>query len=237
MLTRGNHKLGGRLIWSFSLPSARPDICTGMTDLCRHHCYSRRLESIRPAMRARYEANWRLSRSPAFERRVRAFLVAHGVAVVRLHVGGDFPTWRYARRWLRIMRRMRRVRFFCYTRAWRDAAIRPLLRRMARLGNVRVWYSCDRETGLPSEVPARVRLAWLQTGPGDQPPPGTGLVFRVRGLRSRPAGLLGGARVCPAEDGQPRPQPVTCERCGLCWHPLPEDRPPRFPLPVVRPPG
>src|SRR4051812_22731670 len=79
MLTRGNHKLGGRLIWSFSLPSGRPDICTGMSELCRRHCYSLRLEGIRPAMRARYEANYRLSQSPAFERRVRAFLVAHGI--------------------------------------------------------------------------------------------------------------------------------------------------------------
>ena len=33
MLTQGNHKLGGRLIWSFSLPSADATICTGMSGL------------------------------------------------------------------------------------------------------------------------------------------------------------------------------------------------------------
>jgi hypothetical protein len=90
MLSAGNHKLGGRLIWSFSLPSGRPEICTGMSSLCQRHCYARRLEAIRPAMRARYQANYLLSLSPRFVRRVLAFLVCHEVAVVRLHVGGDF---------------------------------------------------------------------------------------------------------------------------------------------------
>lgn len=237
MLTRGNHKLGGRLIWSFSLPSARPQICTGMTSLCRHHCYARRLERFRPVLRDRYEANYRLSQSSTFERRVRAFLVAHAVAVVRLHVGGDFAGASYARRWLRVMRRMRQVRFYSYTRAWRDDTIRPVLERMAGLTNCRLWYSCDAETGVPPVVPPRVRLAWLQADEGDLPPPGTDLVFRIRSLRRRPASHPGDAPVCPAEDGQARPQPVTCEHCGVCWLPLPDDTPGRQPLPIVPPPG
>jgi len=62
MLSLGNKKLGGGLIWSFSLPSGRPDVYTGMSGLCRRHCYSRRLEGHRPTVLARYEANWRLSR-------------------------------------------------------------------------------------------------------------------------------------------------------------------------------
>jgi hypothetical protein len=86
MLSAGNRQLGGPLICGFSLPSVRPDVCTGMTALCQEHCYARRLEALRPAVRARSEANLRLSRSPRFVRRVLAFLVAHQVAVVRLHL-------------------------------------------------------------------------------------------------------------------------------------------------------
>ena len=237
MLTQGNHKLGGRLIWSFSLPSARPDICVGMSDLCREHCYARRLEGIRPAMLARYEANYQLSLAPDFARRVRAFLIAHDVAVVRLHVGGDFFSGEYARKWLRVMRRSPRVRFYFYTRAWRDSAMRETLRRMAGLPNCRAWYSCDRETGVPSYIPPRVRLAWLAVDPDDVPPAAASLVFRVRRLRSRPATHLNGVRVCPPEDGVPRGQAVTCERCQLCWQPLAEDPGRRVSLPLLPPEG
>lgn len=117
MLSQGNHKLGGRLIWSFSLPSARSDICTGMSSLCRQHCYAHRLEQFRPAMLARYEANYQLSLAPNFSRRVRAFLTKRKIAVVRLHVGGDFHSPDYAYQWLRVMRRMPQIRFYFYTRS------------------------------------------------------------------------------------------------------------------------
>ena len=235
MLTQGNHKLGGRLIWSFSLPSARPDICDGMSALCRQHCYARRLESIRPAMLARYEANYELSLSPTFARRVRAFLVAHDVSVVRLHVGGDFFSPAYARKWLRVMRRSPGVRFYFYTRSWRDGAMRKILERMSLLPNCRAWYSCDRETGFPSTIPPRVRLAWLAIDQDDMLPAGADLVFRVRKLRGQEATHLHGVRVCPAEDGVPHDQPVTCERCSMCWQPLPEVSSQRVSLPLLPP--
>jgi len=233
MLTQGNHKLGGRLIWSFSLPSGRSDICVGMSALCQQHCYSRRLERIRPAMLARYEANYQLSLTSNFVRRVRASLVAHDVAVVRLHVGGDFFSSKYARKWLRVMRRSPRVRFYFYTRAWRDDATRVVLERMAGLPNCRAWYSCDRETGVPSTIPPGVRLAWLAITPDDLPPAGANLVFRIRRLRSQQATHLNGVRVCPVEDGVLHSQPVTCERCQLCWQPLHEDSARRVSLPLL----
>ena len=233
MLTQGNHKLGGRLIWSFSLPSARPDVCVGMSDLCRKHCYARRTEGFRPAVLARYEANHRLSLTPTFARRVRAFLVAHDVTVVRLHVGGDFFSPAYAKKWLRVMRHSPRVRFYFYTRAWRDQAMRGILERMAVLPNCRAWYSCDRETGVPSAVPPGVRLAWLSVAPDDMPPASASLVCRIRGLRRHEATHLEGVRVCPAEDGTPRAGPVTCERCQSCWQPLPAAGPMRMSLPLL----
>ncbi len=231
MLTPGNHKLGHRLIWGFGLPSGTPDTCPGMTAACRSDCYAVAVERYRPAAAARYRANLILSRGRDFVRRVRAFLIAHGVRVVRVHTGGDFYSARYARKWLRIMRRSPRVRFFFYTRSWRVPAIKAVIDRMAGLPNCRAWYSADVDTGVPADVPPHVRMAWLMTAPGDHPPPGTDLMFRVRRLRRRPEPAPG-PRVCPAEDGVVRARPVTCEACGVCWRPTPVGR---VPLPVVEP--
>jgi hypothetical protein len=191
-----------------------------MSPACYDHCYARHLEYLRPAVRATYERNLRWSRLRDFECRVRYFILAHDIAVVRLHVGGDFYSAGYARKWLRVMRRLPAVRFFLYSRSWRDPAIAVVLEAMARLSNCRVWYSCDRGTGLPTAVPERVRLAWIMTASGDTPPRSVDLTFRVRRLRSQPQTRVNGVRVCPEEDGVPRRARVTCDRCRLCWKPL-----------------
>ena len=39
-----------------------------------------------------------------------AFLVAHGIRIVRIHTGGEFYSAGYARKWLWVARRSRRVR-------------------------------------------------------------------------------------------------------------------------------
>jgi hypothetical protein len=231
MLTPGNHKLGRSLIWGFGLPSGTPDACPGLSDACRADCYAVAVERYRPAAAARYRANRRAAERYDFARRVRAFLVLHRVRVVRVHTGGDFYSPEYARKWLEVMRRSPRVRFFFYTRSWRVSAIRTVIDQMAELDNCRVWFSADRDTGVPPAVPPRVRVAWLMTGPTDLPPAGTDLVFRVRRLRQHPAPFPA-PRVCPAEDGRPRATPVTCERCGLCWR-TPVG--PRVALPVTEP--
>lgn len=231
MLYRGNRKLGRHHIWSFSLPSGSQSTCPGASTTCEMHCYARGFERYRPAAVARYRRNLRLSRRRDFTRRVRAFLVAFAVRVVRIHVGGDFASARYARKWLRIMARSPQVRFYFYTRSWRVPVTKPVIDQMASLPNCRAWYSCDRDTGLPADVPAGVRIAWLQTALDDLPPTPVHLVFRVRSLRSAPP-PAGGLFVCPAEDGVPRTPPVTCERCGYCWRPPPTGR---IPLPVVNP--
>jgi hypothetical protein len=236
MLTQGNHKLGRRLIWSFSLPSAHSDICTGMSELCRQHCYSRRLEDLRPSLRERYHANYRLSLAANFARRVCFFLLRRKITVVRLHVGGDSYSHQYARKWLRVMRWLPEVRFCIYTRAWRNATIRPVLERMAELPNCPAWYSCDRKTGIPAGLPSQFRFACLAITADDLPPSCAGLVFRVRSLRSQQATHLGGVRVCPGEDGIARSQRVTCDRCQLCWQALPNTPTHQVSLPVLTDP-
>lgn len=232
MLTRGNLKLGGRRIWGFALPSGTPDVCPGMSPTCSGHCYAVAVERFRPDVAARYRRNLRASRRRDFVRRVVAFLVAHRVRVVRIHVGGDFYSARYARKWLAIMRRSPRVVFYFYTRSWRIPAIKGVIDQMSALPNCAAWASCDRDTGVPNDVPVGVRLAWLSVAGDDAPPTGVDLVFRVRALRRR---LVppGGPPVCPAEDGVPRPRRTTCDVCERCWHPAPDAR--RTPLPVIDP--
>jgi Gene product 88 len=234
MLTPGNKTLGGRLIWGFGLPSGRPEICTGMSAECHEHCYSRQMERLRPAVLTRYEKNLRVSRLPDFVERVHYFILNHEIAVVRLHVGGEFYSPRYPRKWLRIMRRLPDVRFFVYSRAWRDDHIRAALERMTQLPNCCLCYSCDKGTGVPGSVTPRVRLAWLMTDANDLPLADASLTFRIRRLRRQPQTHVGGVRVCPAEDGLPKASRITCDRCGLCWRPLPAE-PWRIPLPLREP--
>ena len=226
MLTPGNAKLGTDLIWGFGLPSGGRE-CVGMSKRCRDVCYARRTEQYRPQAAKRYRRNLALSKTKGFVRRVRAFLIAHHVRVVRIHTGGEFHNRKYVRKWWKIVARSPRVKFFTYTRAWRIPAFRPELERLAGLPNCQLWYSADRETGLPDSVPERVRVAWLMTEPDDLPPAATSstsakesidLIFRVRTLRRLPRAEWHGIPVCPAEAGLPGPKP-TCDHCRLCWKP------------------
>ncbi|MCE9564273.1 MAG: hypothetical protein K8U57_19695 [Planctomycetes bacterium] len=225
MLTRGNRKLGRNRIWSFTLPSGTPDTCPGITPTCQRHCYATALEQFRPTAAARYQQNLALTQRRDFATRMRAFLVAHAVRVVRVHVGGDFTSERYASAWCRVIRKSPGVQFYFYTRAWRVAEIKRVIDRMAELPNCRAWYSVDRDTGIPTDVPERVRLAWLATAPDDRPPPEVHLVFRIRRLRSLPV-PSDGPTICPTETPRSSERAVTCERCGHCWRPSPGGRTP-----------
>ena len=221
MLTPGNHKLGGARIWGFALPSGSAAVCVGLSPTCAEHCYAVRTEAYRKRAATRYRENLALTRRRDFGVRVRAFLTLHGVRVVRIHTGGEFYSAEYAAKWLEVIRRRPRVRFYAYTRAWRIPAICAVLDAMAREPNCRLWFSCDRDTGAPAERPLEVRIAWLMTGEGDPPPPEADLVFRVGHLRRIPLVTVAGVPVCPAEDGLPRATPMTCDRCRTCWRPAP----------------
>jgi hypothetical protein len=215
VLTPGNLKLGReRLIWGFGLPSR--STCPGRSPACNGPCYSAHLEAWRPALRARYRRNLRLSLRSDFASTALAFLVSHEVQVVRLHTGGDFYSAKYARKWLRVMRGAPDVRFFFYTRSWRVPSVRRVLLQMSRLSNVRAWFSCDRDTGIPRRVPAGVRLAWLMTTPEDLPPRAD-LVFRTLPLRRSVQKRVGLTLVCQTENGATGHR-TDCSLCGVCWH-------------------
>jgi hypothetical protein len=178
----------------------------------------------------------RVSMAPDFADRLTDFITRKGIGVVRIHLGGDFYDTGYARKWLAVMRGSPQTRFYFYTRSWRVSAIRRVLGAMAKLDNVRVWFSCDRGTGVPRRVPSGVRLAWLMTTPNGLPARAD-LVFRVRRLRSSTRKWLpweaaaGRALVCPTENSATG-QRTDCARCGVGWRPPPLPASHRLSLPL-----
>lgn len=220
MLTPGNRKLGEGLIWGFALPSGATEVCVGMTPTCQTHCYAIRYAQYRASAQAKYQRNLEHSKLPDFAQRLRYSILNQEVKVVRIHTGGEFYSTRYIRQWLKVIAWLPQVYFFTYTRCWRIPALKQAIDQMASLSNVRLWYSCDQDTGIPENVPTHVKLCWLMTHVEDVPPQPVDLVFRVRKLRRIPLPQLAGMRVCPDENGKHYPQPPHCESCGTCWRPL-----------------
>lgn len=132
--------------------------------------------------------------------------------LVRIHVSGDFFAEGYVEAWTEVARRCPRTTFYAYTRSWRKPELRKALDEFAKLANVRLLFSCDRETGIPAGVPAR-RLVWMATDDGDLPPRKVRIVFRVK--RATVMAKMAGNVVCPKENGIKNA--VTCGKCKLCF--------------------
>lgn len=212
LLTRGNGKLGEG-IHAWSLPAV--ETCPGRTALCERVCYARNGRYRTQFMRDRLADNLDAALRDDFAPRVADEVRRRGVHTLRVHVSGDFFSQEYARKWLAIARRAAGTRLYAYTRSWRVPEVAPILAELAGLRNVRLWYSCDAETGLPGDMPPRVRVAFLQTDPGEEP--AGNLVFRVERLRAEPARRVGLTLICPRETGLPGAADVTCTSCRRCY--------------------
>jgi hypothetical protein len=210
LLAVGNRKLG-QSIFHFDLPAVVT--CPGRSAVCERVCYARQSRFLLPVVQERLRWCYAQSRRADFVDRLVAEIRRKGALVVRPHVSGDFYDAAYAGKWLAVMRRCPRVRFYFYTRSWRKAAIALVLEQMAALRCCRVWYSIDDATGLPQRVPLGVRLAHLQVADGERPEL-VDLMFRVRRLRRQRISL---GLVCPSETPQGRSNDVNCGNCGRCW--------------------
>lgn len=209
LLQQGNTKLGEG-IYTFSLPAVKT--CPGASPACRKECYA--IRGRFHFLRGAYLRYLRESKAQSFAARMIAEVRRRWVACVRIHVSGDFYSAEYVRKWVAIARACPGVRFFAYTRSWRNADIAPALAELARCRNVRLWYSTDRDTGIPARVPRRVRLAWMQTQAAELPPRAD-LVFRVQRLRRTVVKRVALALVCPVENGATGHR-TDCGRCRLC---------------------
>jgi hypothetical protein len=213
LLAFGNDKLGDAIV-SFGIPAVRT--CPGMSTICRRLCYARGGRFRYPAVKKAYRRNVEAAQRPDFAARLIEEIARSGATVVRIHVSGDFFSADYVRAWTQVATAHPQVTFFAYTRSWRAGSIRQALDTFATLSNVRLWFSADRETGLPSDLPEGVRIAWLETKEEEDVPEGVDLVFRPRQLRKRPNARVPLSLVCPADVNQPDKK-VTCGSCGSCW--------------------
>jgi len=213
LLTRGNGKLGEG-IHAWSLPAV--ETCPGRSRLCQSVCYALAGRYRTRMVQDRLQENLDAALADDFVPRVVAEIRRRGVHTLRVHVSGDFFSADYARKWLDLARQSRRTRFYAYTRSWRVEDVRPVLADLARLRNVRLWFSCDADTGVPADLPAGVELAYLQHEPSDVPA-GARLVFRVKRLRKEPAARIGLALVCTTETGLPQARAATCTSCRRCY--------------------
>lgn len=214
-LVQGNRKLGPRLIWSFSIPAV--STCVGSSAACRAACYALLGHYRHASVRDKYVNNLALTLADDFVATVVDEVRRGGVRVLRIHGSGDFYAAEYVRDWAEIARRCPETTFYTYTRSWRVEEVRGALAEFALLPNVRLWYSCDAETGVgPRDE--RVRLAFMLDAADDPAavPPGIDLVFRVK--ETRPAKRMNGIQVCPYEDMVRRKiGRLTCDRCSICW--------------------
>lgn len=211
LLTRGNGKLGEG-IHAWSLPAI--ETCPGRSDLCARVCYARSGRFRTRTMRSRLAENLAAAQAGDFVTRITTEVHRRGVHTLRIHVSGDFFDPEYALAWAAIARRCPRTTLYAYSRSWREPSLVPALEKLARLDNVRLWFSCDAETGLPADIPSGVRVAYLQTDRHEHP--AGDLVFRVRPLRGEPTSRSPLTVVCPTEVAIPRNSGVTCTNCRLC---------------------
>ncbi len=225
MFRRGNTKLGAG-VYTFSIPAKKT--CPDQSKTCARVCYAARGRYYTDAVQKSLQANHAATKRSDFDRLASAELITKKAKLVRWHPAGDLHSPAYAKAVVRIFRTCPETTFWLYTRGWRSPKLRPILKQMASLRNVRLWFSADAETGLPKNVPARVRVAWLMTARDEIPPKSVDLVFRTKKVKKVPAQTVASkdgseSVVCPTETGLPGADRVTCESCKKCFEPLPGD--------------
>lgn len=209
LLRNGNQKLGPA-IGTFSLPAV--ETCPGLTSACARVCYAKRYTR---RLNIDYTPELEATRAPQFVHSMVA--EAAWKTVVRVHVSGDFMNVAYVAKWKAIAAAAPRTLFYGYTRSWRMPDLRASLEGLAAFPNVRLMWSCDAQTGVPSWMAAR-DVAWLAMNDQDVPPVAAGVVFRKKTSTVLPymTTNTGRAIVCPAENGIVD-NGVTCQRCRLCF--------------------
>lgn len=197
------------LIHSWSIPAG--DTCPGKTEICAQLCYAKTGHFVTSTVQDAHHRNWRQAAAKRFADNMIADIHRTYARVVRIHAAGDFYSVAYTRAWLKIIKACPDVQFYAYTRSWRDHAILPWLKRLAKQPNMALWFSCDRETGAPRD--RKIPRAWMMVNDQDLPPYAVDLIFRDQ--HQTVLKKVVGAIVCPYENGTDIP--ITCSQCQICF--------------------
>lgn len=212
LFKRGNAKMGDSVL-TWSIPAIRT--CPGRSKLCEGLCYADKNFFKWDNVKSSMQKNWKLSQQDDFVDIASGLLKkVKDDTLLRIHVAGDFYDATYADKWLQILKQNPHLQAWAYSRSYRIPTIRPILEDIADLSHVRIWYSVDKETGIPNKLHPKIRLAYLSTDDSDQPPPATDLVFRDYAARGSVMKYVNGALVCPAENGISGH--VHCDQCKIC---------------------
>src|SRR4051812_14562335 len=147
----------GPAIHAFNLP-AEPGICIGASPACEATCYAKAF--LFQLQHGRHRRNYERSLEASFPGAMIAEIRRGMVRVVRVHTSGDFYDGGYVSKWAEVARASPGTAFFAYTRGWRREDVLAELIGLARLPNVSLWFSEDRDTGRPPAAP-RIRRAYL----------------------------------------------------------------------------
>lgn len=112
LLSIKNKKLG--FIHSFSLFNPQ---CIKRD--CWKYCYMRRLEKLRPNIKAKNLYNLKVSKSKLFKSRLICEL-SDSTDLIRLHVDGDFYSQKYLNDIIEIVKEYPNKTFYTYTNIWRN---------------------------------------------------------------------------------------------------------------------
>jgi len=217
LISKGNGKLGKMMI--FSIPAG--DSCPGKSQVCFDACYARKNYFALKAAKSAYKQNWQTADTNEFVSLMVNEIKRRPEKLFRIHSAGDFYSPEYVKKWIQIAEACPDVKFYAYTRSWRVKPILKQLLQFRRLTNVRLWFSIDKETGLPKRKYKRIRLAYMQVGTDDVPKSSCDLVFRDYSLRKIEAKKVNGVFVCPPENAVNHD--MTCTQCGYCWRFTPQN--------------
>lgn len=143
-------------------------------------------------------------------------LYRKGIVLMRWHVSGDIYSPGYARKVLQIVGRSSHTTFWLYTRSWRVKAIFPNIKTISLMPNMKLWLSCDAETGYAPAVPLGARIAWMQTEPWEDVEKAD-LLFLDKPVQKERLPLPIAQNVCPTDIPEGKQKGVICATCRTCF--------------------
>ena len=154
IISKQNSKLGKVDNFSLTpLTTCSKEACS----TCGKDCYAAKFYRIYPTVKNAWNTNTELALNDlvTLEKDITGSLTRSKPALFRIHVGGDFPTRKYAQMWARIAHRFPDTKFLAFTKRW------DIVEEMHFPGNMKLVYSAWPGMQAP---PSGHPIAWMDDG-------------------------------------------------------------------------